>query len=46
LKNDNPLDAIRREKQLKGWVRKKKIFLIKKFNPEMKNLFETDSDTK
>ena len=37
---DNPTDAIRREKQLKGWRRNKKIQLIKKINPDMEDLFE------
>ena len=32
--------AISREKQLKGWRRAKKIDLIKKINPEMKDLSE------
>jgi len=27
---DNPTDAIKREKQLKGWTRQKKLDLIKK----------------
>jgi len=31
-------DAIRREKQLKGWTRRKKITLIKTLNPEFKEL--------
>lgn len=31
-------DAIAREKELKGWTRKKKIKLIKKVNPLMKDL--------
>jgi putative endonuclease len=31
-------DAIAREKQIKGWTRKKKIELIKKDNPEFKDL--------
>jgi putative endonuclease len=31
-------DAIRREKQLKGWSRKKKEVLINEFNPEWKFL--------
>ncbi len=31
-------DAIAREKQLKGWVRKKKIALIEKYNPEWVDL--------
>lgn len=33
-------DAIRREKQIKGWSRKKKIELIESFNPEWKDLSE------
>ena len=33
-------DAIVREKQLKGWGRAKKLKLIKKHNPELKNLSE------
>jgi len=32
--------AIAREKELKGWIRKKKIDLIKSVNPEMKDLSE------
>lgn len=32
------LDAIRREKQLKTWRRTKKIALIKKINPDFKEL--------
>ncbi len=35
---DNPEEAIIREKQIKGWTRKKKIDLIKKMNPEFKDL--------
>ncbi len=31
-------EAISREKELKGWTRKKKIELIKSVNPQMKNL--------
>ena len=31
-------DAISREKELKGWLRKKKIELIKSVNPEMNDL--------
>ena len=31
-------DAIRREKQLKGWTRRKKINLIKILNPEFTEL--------
>lgn len=33
-------DALTREKQLKGWTRKKKFDLINKLNPELKDLFE------
>ncbi|MDP2684998.1 MAG: GIY-YIG nuclease family protein [bacterium] len=36
----NPVDAIAREKQLKGWRREKKLNLIKKENVELKDLFE------
>jgi putative endonuclease len=32
--------AITREKQIKGWVRKKKIALIESVNPEWKDLLE------
>jgi len=34
------LSAITREKQIKGWVRKKKIALIEKENPGWKDLYE------
>jgi putative endonuclease len=37
------LDAIRREKQLKKWNREWKIELIKKKNPEIKDLLEKKS---
>ena len=37
---NNPDEAIRREKQLKGWLRKKKIALIESTNPEWKDLSE------
>ncbi|NWF91245.1 MAG: GIY-YIG nuclease family protein [Ignavibacteriaceae bacterium] len=37
---NNPTDAIRREKQIKGWIRKKKIELIESINPEWKDLSE------
>ncbi|MFH1235452.1 MAG: GIY-YIG nuclease family protein [Parcubacteria group bacterium] len=33
-------DAIYREKQIKGWLRKKKDSLITNFNPEWKDLSE------
>ena len=32
--------AISREKQIKGWLRKKKIALIESLNPGWKDLFE------
>ena len=32
--------AIRREKEIKGWRREKKLVLIKNKNPKMKNLLE------
>ncbi len=42
--------AIGREKQLKGWIRKKKVALIEKDNPRWKDLagawFETNAATK
>jgi len=34
----SPNDAIRAEKQIKGWTRQKKIELIKSNNPEFKDL--------
>jgi putative endonuclease len=34
-------DAIAREKQIKGWLRAKKIELIEKFNPLWKDLSTT-----
>ena len=39
-------DAIRREKELKGWRREKKIDLIEKTNPRWQDLYEelTDRD--
>ena len=33
-------EAITREKQIKGWVRKKKLLLIKSANPEWKDLYD------
>ncbi|OIO18290.1 MAG: hypothetical protein COY69_00600 [Candidatus Magasanikbacteria bacterium CG_4_10_14_0_8_um_filter_32_14] len=38
----DPASAISREKQLKGWRREKKLELIKKLNPELKNLLQED----
>jgi len=35
---NNIEDAIRREKQIKGWIRKKKIDLIESMNPDWKDL--------
>lgn len=35
---NNPRDAIIREKQIKGWLRKKKIELIESINPEWNDL--------
>ena len=37
---DNIYEAITREKQIKGGSRKKKIELIKKINPNFKDLYE------
>ena len=37
---DDPYNAISREKQLKGWLRKKKIELVNSFNPTWKDLYE------
>jgi putative endonuclease len=36
---DSVIDAISREKQLKNWKREWKIELIKKMNPEWKDLY-------
>ena len=38
---DSIRDAIAREKQLKGWLRAKKIALIEEHNPEWDDLAET-----
>ena len=32
--------AIEREKQIKGWLRKKKLALIETMNPEWKDLYD------
>ena len=37
---DDVTEAIAREKQIKGWTRKKKIELIRKMNPKFKDLCE------
>ena len=37
---DNVMEAIEREKQIKGWVRRKKTALIHTMNPEWKDLSE------
>jgi putative endonuclease len=38
---NDPINAIIREKQLKGYSRKKKVELINSFNPEWKDLYES-----
>lgn len=35
------LNAIVREKQIKGWLRNKKIVLIERFNPKWNDLYKT-----
>ena len=37
---DNILGAIEREKQIKGWSRKKKNDLVSAFNPEWNDLYQ------
>jgi putative endonuclease len=37
---DDAASAIRREKQIKGWLRRKKIALIESANPEWRDLAE------
>ena len=39
---DNPTDAIKREKQIKAGLRKKKLELINNFNPDWKDLYNLD----
>lgn len=34
----NPIEAVRAEKKIKGWVRKKKLNLIRLINPTFKDL--------
>ena len=38
----NPDDAIRREKQIKGWLRRKKVELIESVNPDWRDLSDGD----
>jgi putative endonuclease len=38
---NDPINAITREKQLKGYSRKKKVELINSFNPEWEDLYES-----
>jgi len=38
--SEDMMTAIEREKQIKGWLRKKKIALIEKNNPEWKDLYD------
>ena len=38
---NDPINAITREKQLKGYSRKKKVELMNSFNPEWKDLYES-----
>ena len=35
---NNPVEAITAEKKIKGWLRKKKLLLIRKLNPEFRDL--------
>jgi len=37
---DEIIEAIAREKQIKGWLRRKKLKLIESANPEWKDLCE------
>jgi putative endonuclease len=37
---DDPISAIQREKQIKAGSRRKKLELIKKMNPERRDLYE------
>lgn len=39
--SDNIVAAIAREKQIKGWSRKKKNDLVNAFNPEWKDLYRS-----
>lgn len=35
---DNPNDAIKKEKEVKGWLRKRKLNLIRQNNPKLEDL--------
>jgi putative endonuclease len=37
----NIVSAIQREKQIKGWLRRKKIELVNSLNPEWKELYDS-----
>jgi putative endonuclease len=37
---DDPITAIVREKEIKGWARRKKLALIEEHNPDWKDLSE------
>ena len=37
---NHPVDAIAAEKMIKGWLRKKKLDLIRTINPEFRDLSE------
>ncbi len=39
--HESILDAIAREKQIKGWIRKKKNMLVESMNSGWKDLYET-----
>lgn len=39
---DEIIEAITREKQIKGWIRRKKINLIESVNPDWKDLYEDE----
>jgi len=41
---DDVLDAIQREKQIKGWTRKRKLELVATLNPRWRDLSEDWSD--
>lgn len=38
---ENVVNAIEREKQIKGWLRAKKILLIEGFNPKWNDLYSS-----